>query len=147
MTNTPSKLYTNLPDNVTLSYLRTLNAVNLAKARRSGVKFKRLINENTILRNRVQRFDRAVQFSIRALTTQWRVKTPTRSHVRQIVRLLQSRTNLPQTQRNANRLIWTAVAQNKIKLAPKLYHVQLKSPSGETMYVQTLHPNNYPARI
>jgi hypothetical protein len=96
----------NLPNNIVLVQLRKLDGVSLARLRATSKKMKQVIDGNRNLRNKIDRFERAVRLVLTSnplYITPWRVRQRT---VRQIVELLRERqNNLPQNRASAQRFM------------------------------------------
>jgi hypothetical protein len=102
----------NLPNNVVLVQLRKLDGANLARLRATSKKMKQVIDGNRNLRNKIDRFERAVRLVLTSnplYITPWRVRQRT---VRQIVELLRERqNNLPQNRASAQRFMNNVISR------------------------------------
>lgn len=102
----------NLPNNVVLVQLRKLDGANLARLRATSKKMKQIIDGNRNLRNRIDRFDRAVRLVLTSNPLYINPRQVRQRTVRQIVELLRERqNNLPQNRESAQRFMTNVIGR------------------------------------
>ena len=125
----------NLPNNIVLVQLRKLDGASLARLRATSKKMKQVIDGNRNLRNRIDRFGRAVRLVLTSTIyiSPWKVNRQT---VRQIVELLRERqNNLPHNQASAQ-LFMNHVIGSIIR-GPQYRAITVKNPqTGENEIVR-----------
>ena len=110
----------NFPNNIIMVQLRSLDAVNLARVRATSKKLRQVIDGNRNLRNRIDRFDRAVKLVLTSVPIYINSRKVRQSTVRQIVELLRERrNNLPQNRASAQRFIDNAISTRRLNRGPK----------------------------
>jgi hypothetical protein len=129
----------NFPNNITIVQLRSLDAVNLARARATSKKLRQVIDGNRNLRNRIDRFDRAVKLVLTSDPIHINSRKVRQSTVRQVVQLLRERrNNLPQNRASAQRFIENAIATRRLNRGPKYRTITYTNKhTGEVRRVST----------